>query len=227
MSAFAFTDAHTVAPLVAACDYKRVYDGGEGPNTGGMGSFSPPDFLNQTLIDEVRDKIMVPTIAAMHEEGNPYKGMLYGGLMVRDNRPKVIEFNARFGDPETQVVLPRLKTDLVDIMLCVVNNRLDEIEIEWSPEACVGVVMASGGYPGSYQTGLAITGLDDLDSDIQVFHAGTKLDSETDQVITGGGRVLTLVATSGTLADAREKVYANISRVSFEGAHYRQDIALI
>jgi len=227
MSAFAFTDAHMVAPLVAACDYKRIYDDDRGPNTGGMGSYSPPRFINPALVDEVRDRIMVPTVRAMHDEGKPYKGILYGGLMVRDNHPKALEFNARFGDPETQVVLPRLKTDLIDIMLAVVDNKLDNIEIEWSQDACVGVVMASGGYPGSYQTGFKISGLDDLDEDILVFHAGTRPGSAPGEVITNGGRVLTVVAMGRTVAEAREKVYANISRVSFSGCHYRRDIALM
>jgi len=137
----------------------------------------------------------------------------------------VLEFNARFGDPETQVVLPRLKTDLLDIMIAVVNGELDRIDIEWSDDACVGVVMASGGYPGSYKTGLPITGLDSLDKDIVVFHAGTKTGPEPGQVLTSGGRVLTIVATGRTIAEAREKVYNNISRIHFEGCHYRRDIA--
>jgi len=139
------------------------------------------------------------------------------------NSPKSLEFNARFGDPETQVILPRLKTDLVDIMLAVVNNNLGNMEVEWSDDACVGVVLASGGYPGSYKTGFPITGLDGLDKEIMVFHAGTRL--ESGQVLTSGGRVLTLAATGKTLAEARERVYANIPRIHFEGCHYRNDIA--
>ena len=143
--------------------------------------------------------------------------------MVTSNGPKAMEFNARFGDPEAQVTLPRLKTDLVDIMLAVVNNSLDQIKVEWSKDACVGVVMASAGYPGKYETGFPITGLNDLDKDILVFHAGTKL--EAGQILTSGGRVLTVVAMGKTLAEAREKVYANIPRIHFEGCHYRKDIA--
>ena len=146
--------------------------------------------------------------------------------MITNNGPKVLEFNARFGDPEAQVTLPLLKTDLVDIMLAVIDNKLEQIEAEWSEDACVGVVMASAGYPGSYKTGFPITGLDDLDKDIVVFHAGTKLGSDG-EVLTGGGRVLTVVAMGKTLAEAREKVYANIPRIHFEGCHYRKDIALI
>jgi len=146
--------------------------------------------------------------------------------MITNDGPKVLEFNARFGDPEAQVTLPLLKTDLVDIMLAVVDNKLGQIDVEWSKDACVGVVMASAGYPGSYKTGFPITGLDDLDKDIVVFHAGTKLGSEG-EVLTSGGRVLTVVATGKTIAEAREKVYANVSRIHFEGCHYRKDIALI
>ena len=224
MSAFAFTDARTVVPMVPACDYKRVYDGDQGPNTGGMGSFSPPTFFNPALAKEVEETIMVPAVKAMLEEGRPYKGVLYGGLMITNNGAKVLEFNARFGDPEAQVTLPRLKTDLVDIMLAVIDNKLDQINIEWSEDACVGVVMASAGYPGSYKTGFSITGLDELDKDIVVFHAGTKLGS-AGEVLTSGGRVLTVVATGKTIAEAREKVYANIPRIHFEGCHYRKDIA--
>jgi phosphoribosylamine--glycine ligase len=225
MSAFAFSDAHTVVPMVAACDYKRLYGGDRGPNTGGMGSYSPPHFLSPALAKKVVETIMKPAVTAMHDEGRPYKGVLYGGLMITNNGPKVLEFNARFGDPEAQVTLPLLKTDLVDIMLSVVDNQLDQIDVEWSDGACVGVVMASGGYPGSYKTGFIISGLDEVDKDILVFHAGTKL--ESGQVLTRGGRVLTVVATGKNLAEAREKVYKNIPRIHFEGCHYRKDIALI
>ena len=224
MSAFAFTDAHTVIPMVAACDYKRLHDRDEGPNTGGMGSYSPPHFTTPALAKIVKETIMEPTVKAMHDEGRAYKGVLYGGLMITNNRPKVLEFNARFGDPETQVTLPLLETDLVDIMLAVIDNKLEEIDVQWSEDACVGVVMASGGYPGSYQTGFAITGLDNLDKDILVFHAGTKLGA-AGEVLTSGGRVLTVVATGKTLAEAREKVYANIPKIHFDGCHYRKDIA--
>jgi phosphoribosylamine--glycine ligase len=160
----------------------------------------------------------------MDKEKKPYRGVLYGGLIITNEGPKVLEFNARFGDPEAQVTLPRLKTDLVDIMLAVINNKLNQINVEWSEEACVGVVMASGGYPGNYKTSFPITGLDKLDKDILVFHAGTKIGSEG-QVLTSGGRVLTVVVMGKTIAEAREKVYANIPRIHFEGYHYRKDIA--
>lgn len=226
MSVFAFTDARTVAPVVTACDYKRIYDGDRGPNTGGMGSYSPPHFLTPELNESVTEKIMKPAVSALGSENNPYQGILYGGLMINNSAPKVLEFNARFGDPETQVVLPRLKTDLVDIMMAIVRGKLDEIDIEWSEEACVGVVMASAGYPGSYKTGFPISGLDKLEPDIMVFHAGTKPGDTPGQVVTSGGRVLTVVASGENIKEAREKVYRNISRINFEGSYYRKDIAL-
>ncbi len=224
MSSFAFTDSKTVVPMVPACDYKRIYDGDQGPNTGGMGSYSPPHFYTPELAKTVTETIMEPAVKAMAQEKRPYRGVLYGGLMISNEGPKVLEFNARFGDPEAQVTLPRLKTDLLDIMLAVINGNLSRVNVEWSEDACVGVVMASGGYPGSYKTGFSITGLDNLDKDILVFHAGTKLGSEG-QVLTNGGRVLTVVAMGKNIAEAREKVYANIPRIHFEGCHYRKDIA--
>jgi phosphoribosylamine--glycine ligase len=224
MSFFIFTDGKTIAPTVPACDYKRIFDGNKGPNTGGMGSYSPPEFYNEVLGNIIMKTIMGPVTLALADEGRPYKGALYGGLMITNNVPKVIEFNARLGDPETQVVLPRLKTDLVDIMLAVVNNSLDKIKIEFDNNACVGVVMASGGYPGSYNTGFPIGGLDEVDKDIMVFHAGTKAGKDG-EALTNGGRVLTVVAKGKDLADARKKVYKNISRIKFEGCYYRKDIA--
>jgi len=230
MSAFAFTDGRIVVPMAPACDYKRVYDGDQGPNTGGMGSYSPPFFNSPKLEKTVQTTIMEPTVKALAQEGNPYHGILYGGLILPSEGPqegpKVLEFNARFGDPEAQVILPRLKTDLVDIMLAVINGKLNQVKIECSDDACVGVAMASGGYPGSYKTGFPITGLGDLDKDILVFHAGTKL-GPNGQVLTSGGRVLTVVALGKTLAEARERVYANIPRIHFDGYHYRKDIAKI
>jgi phosphoribosylamine--glycine ligase len=175
MSAFAFSDGTTVIPMVSACDYKQIYDGNQGANTGGMGSYSPPYFTNPTLVKTVEETIMTPAVRAMAEEGRPYRGVLYSGLMITQNGARVLEFNARFGDPETQVVLPLLKTDLVDIMLAVINGKLNQIKVEWSNHHCVGVVMASAGYPNYYKTGFPINGLDDLDKDILVFHGGTKL----------------------------------------------------
>lgn len=225
MSFFAVTDGKTVLPLTPACDYKRVFDNDEGPNTGGMGSYSPPEFATPQLEKTVLEKIMVPTVKAMAAEGSPYQGILYGGLVITKDGPKAIEFNCRLGDPETQVVLPRLKTDMLEVILAVSDGKLGQIKIEISNEACMGVVMAPGGYPGSYKTGFPISGLDKLDKDVNVFHAGTRLDNG--KVVTSGGRALTVSATGKTLAEAREKVYANIARIKFEGAHYRKDIALI
>ena len=223
VSLLAFTDGKTVVPMVPACDYKRVFDGDQGPNTGGMGSYSPPSFFDEEMSNRVRDTILEPTVRAMAEEGKPYKGVLYTGLMVTEEGPKALEFNARFGDPENQVMLPRLESDLVEIMLAVIEGRLDKIEVKWSDEACVGVVMASGGYPGSYQTGFPIEGLDRVDEGVLVFHAGTKATGV--KILTDGGRVLTVTATGKTLAEARQKVYSNIPRIHFEGCHYRKDIA--
>jgi phosphoribosylamine--glycine ligase len=223
VSTFAFTDGETVVPIVSACDYKRAFDGDRGPNTGGMGSYGPPRFFSQSLMERAMRTILEPAVRAMAQEGRPYRGVLYGGLMMTAEGPKVLEFNARFGDPENQVVMPRLNTDLVEIMMAVVNDTLDEIDIECSDEACVGVVMASGGYPGSYQTGFPITGLDELDEGILVFHAGTRMEGE--QVLTSGGRVLTVAASGRTVDEARARVYSNIPRIHFHGCHYRNDIA--
>ena len=227
MSSFVLTDGETVVSMASACDCKRAYDGDQGPNTGGMGSYSPPQFLDTTLAKAVQETIMKPAVRAMAEEKRPYRGVLYGGLMITEDGPKVIEFNARFGDPEAQTTLPLLKTDLVDIVLAVINGNLDQIDIECSDDACVGVVMTSAGYPGKYKTGFPITGLDNLDKDILVFHAGTKIGSEPGQVLTNGGRVLTIVATGKTITEAREKVYDNVPRIRFENCHYRKDIAKI
>jgi len=225
MSSFAFTDGKSVVPMAPACDYKPVFDEDQGPNTGGMGSYSPPHFYSPALAKTVRETIMEPAVKAMDKEKIPYRGVLYGGLMITNSGPKALEFNARFGDPEAQVTLPLLKTDLVDILLAVINGNLDQIDVEWSQDACVGVVMASGGYPGSYKTGFPISGLGNLDKDILVFHAGTRIGSEAGQVLTNGGRVLTVVAMGKTTAEARQKVYLNLPRIQFEGCHYRKDIA--
>ncbi len=226
MSFFAFSDGTTVLPLVSACDYKRVNDGDRGPNTGGMGSYSPPVFNTPALQKKIMETIMLPTIQAMAKEGRQYRSILYGGLMVDKDNVRVVEFNARFGDPETQVILPRLKTDLVDIILAVVKGKLSQTKIETTEDACVGVVLASGGYPDSYKTGFPISGLLDVDKDVMVFHAGTKVGATPWEVLTNGGRVLTVVAMGKSLTEARAKAYDNASRITFEGCHYRKDIAL-
>jgi phosphoribosylamine--glycine ligase len=222
VSLLAFTDGRTIIPMVPACDYKRAFDGDEGPNTGGMGSYSPPGFFDAEMINRVNDTILKPTVQAMAKEDRPYKGVLYVGIMLTEDGPKALEFNARFGDPETQAMLPLLKSDLVDIMLAVIDERLDSIEIKWRNEACVGVVMASGGYPDSYKTGFPIEGLDKIDDGILVFHAGTRVIDGT--ICTDGGRVLTVAATGRNIAEARDRVYTNIPRIHFEGCHYRNDI---
>ena len=227
ISSFAFTDGRTISSMVNACDYKRISDGDQGPNTGGMGSYSPAPFFSSTLDVIVKETIMEPTVRALTKEHRLYKGVLYGGLMITNSGPKVLEINARFGDPESQVTLPLLKTDLIDVFMAVIHGNLDQIAVEWSGDACVGVVMVSGGYPGSYKTGFPITGLDELDKDILVFHAGTKVGVESGQILTNGGRVLTVAAKGKTIAEARGKVYLNLPRIHFEGCYYRKDIAAI
>jgi len=224
VSLLALTDGEAVVPMMPACDYKRVGDGDEGPNTGGMGSYCPPGFFGGDMIEEVQRTVLEPTVRALAEEGRRYKGVLYAGLMITADGPKVIEFNARFGDPETQAILPLLKGDLAELMMAVFEERLAGIDIAWSGGACVGVVLASGGYPGKYETGLPINGLDAVDKDIVVFHAGTKYSDGS--IVTDGGRVLTVVGTGRDISDARERVYANIPRIQFEGCHYRRDIGL-
>jgi phosphoribosylamine--glycine ligase len=190
-----------------------------------MGSYSPPGFFSAQMAQKVTKDILLRTVKAMAKEGFLYKGVLYAGVMIVDGEPVVLEFNARFGDPETQVVLPLLKTDLVDILMAVVQGNLDRLKIQWRPEACVGVVMASGGYPGSYETGFPIQGIDSVDKDALVFHAGTRLGNDG-VIYSDGGRVLTVVGGGQNMADAREKVYRNISKIHFEGCYYRKDIAL-
>jgi phosphoribosylamine--glycine ligase len=225
VSLIAFTDGKTVSPMVPACDYKKVGDNDQGPNTGGMGSYSPPGFFSARMTEKVTKDILVPTVEAMVKEGMLYKGVLYAGLMIVNGEPVVLEFNARFGDPETQVVLPLLKTDLLDIFMAVVQGNLDRVKIEWSSEACVGAVMSSDGYPGSYKTGFPIQGIDNVDKDVLVFHAGTKLGNDG-IIYTDGGRVLTVVGMGKDMAEARRKVYHNIPSIDFKGCYYRRDIAL-
>jgi phosphoribosylamine--glycine ligase len=225
VSLIAFTDGKTVSPMVPACDYKKIRDNDQGPNTGGMGSYSPPGFFSAEMTEKVTKDILVPAVKAMAEEGILYKGVLYAGLMIANGEPVVLEFNARFGDPETQVVLPLLKTDLVDILMAVVQGDLDRLKIEWSSEACVGVVLASGGYPGSYKTGFPIQGMDTVDEDVLVFHAGTKLGNDG-IIYTEGGRVLTVAGVGKDMAEARKEVYRNIPNIYFEGCYHRKDIAL-
>ena len=229
ISVFAFVDGETVSQMVAARDYKRASDGDQGPNTGGMGSFSPPPEWTAELEGHIRTDIMEPVVRALASEGSPYTGMLYAGLMLTSDGPKVLEFNCRLGDPETQVILPRLKSDLLDVMMRTAQGGLAEIGIEWDPRPCVAVVLASGGYPGAYDTGYPVAGLDDAGDDVTVFHAGTRLvPGETGgrpEVVTDGGRVLTVAALGDTITEARGKAYGGVTRISFQDSFYRHDIA--
>ena len=229
VSVFAFCDGEHLSPMVAACDYKRLMDGDVGPNTGGMGSYSPPEFWTPELEESIRRDIMAPTVRALCEEEAPYRGVLYAGLMLTSQGPTVLEFNCRLGDPETQVVLPLLDTDLLDVVVASLQGRVDSLAVEWRREACVGVVGASGGYPSGYGTGFPIGGLEDVDADVHVFHAGTRLAGSGDgcQVLTDGGRVLTVAACGPTLGEARRRAYENIGKVNFQAMHYRRDIALL
>lgn len=224
VSVLAFCDGKTVKPMVSAQDHKRAYDDDKGLNTGGMGTFSPSRLYSAEIADECMNNIFLPTVAAMAKEGRPFKGVLYFGLMMTPNGVKVIEYNARFGDPETQVVLPRLKTDLVDIMNAVIDEKLDEIEIEWDNGAAVCVIMASGGYPVKYKSGYEITGIDEAEksNNIKVFHAGTKKDGE--KYLTAGGRVIGVTAVSDNLDNAISDAYKAVEKIHFTDAHYRKDI---
>ena len=224
VSVLAFADGKTVKPMVSSMDHKRAFDGNKGPNTGGMGTISPNPYYSEEMAQRCMQEIFLPTMAAMQSEGCPFKGCLYFGLMLTPNGPKVIEYNCRFGDPETQVVLPRLKTDILDIIDAVIDERLDEMEIEWDERACACVVMASGGYPGSYPKGLEISGLDangQVDGAI-VYHAGTAV--KDGKLVTNGGRVLGVCALGDTLDAALCDAYAAVEKISFEGAFWRTDI---
>lgn len=224
VSVLAFTDGIALKPMVSSKDHKRAYDNDEGLNTGGMGTISPNPYYTDEIAEICRKTIFEPTVAAMNSENRTFKGCLYFGLMITPDGPKVIEYNARFGDPETQVVLPRLKTDLVDIIEAVIDERLSHIDIKWSDEATACVVMASGGYPLAYKKGLEITGLDENGQveGAEVFHAGTKL--EHGKFLTNGGRVLGVTGKGKTLDEALEKAYNAVKKINFENVHYRTDI---
>ena len=225
ISVFAFTDGEVVSSLIAACDYKRLLDGDRGLNTGGMGSYSPADVWDKELERQVRKEVMEPAVRGMANEGFPYKGVLYAGIMLTPNGIRVLEFNCRLGDPETQVILPQMKSDLAQVMLATMDGRLKKTKVDWGKQASVGVVVASRGYPGEYRRGLEVSGLDMVDKDILVFHAGTKIESS--QVVSTGGRVLTVVGSGPTVTEAHERVYENVERVTFQGCHFRRDIGLI
>lgn len=226
VSVLAFTDGKTIKPMVSSQDHKRALDNDQGLNTGGMGTFSPSRIYTKEMEDYCMEKIFKPTVDAMNKEGRKFKGVLYFGLMITADGPKVLEYNARFGDPETQVVIPRLKTDLVDIFNAVIDERLDEVDIEWEDNAAVCVIMASGGYPKEYKTGYEITGLDEAqkDKNIVVFHAGTKF--EDGKYYTSGGRVLGVTAVESNLDLAIKKAYEGVSKISFKDMHYRKDIGI-
>ena len=225
ISVFTFSDGEHISPLVSACDYKRAYDGDAGPNTGGMGSYSPAEFWTAELAQSIEKRVILPAIEGMAKEGHPYRGALYGGLAMTEDGPKVIEFNARLGDPEAQVILPKLDTDLVEIMQAIAEGDLSETQISWNNRSCVGIAVASGGYPVSYETGYEIEGIASSEETALVFHAGTRLDN--DKVLSDGGRVLTVVGQGGDLAEARQRAYDAVKRIRFEGSFYRSDIAAL
>jgi len=224
VSVLAFTDGKTVKPMVSSMDHKPAYDGNKGPNTGGMGTISPNPFYTDEVAERCRKEIFEPTVAAMAAEGRPFKGCLYFGLMITKDGPKVIEYNCRFGDPETQVVLPRLKTDLLDVINAVIDEKLDELEIQWDNGACACVILASGGYPGSYEKGKIINGLD-ANGQVEgatVYHAGTS--GENGTYATNGGRVLGVTATGADLDSAIDAAYEAADKIDFEAKHCRRDI---
>ena len=224
VSVFAFIDGETVSAEIAACDYKCVGDGDTGPNTGGMGAYSPPEFWKPDLAAQIRREILEPTARAMAAEGCPFRGVLYAGLMVTSAGPKVIEFNCRFGDPESQVILPRLTTDLATICRATADGRLSDVPVTWGGPAHVCVVMASGGYPGPYETGVPISGISQPGSSGIVFHAGTDYGPSGD-IVTAGGRVLSTVGSGASMGEARDQAYEVASQITFKGAHFRTDIA--
>lgn len=223
VSVLAFTDGKSIKPMVSSMDHKRALDGDKGLNTGGMGTVSPNPYYTEEISRECMDKIFIPTVEAMNKEGRSFKGCLYFGLMLTPKGPKVIEYNCRFGDPETQVVLPRLKTDIMDIFEAINNETLGELDIEWSDDACTCVIMASGGYPKSYPKGLEITGLENGQLDgVTVYHAGTAVNDG--KLVTAGGRVLGVTALAPTVKEALDKSYEAVEKIKFDGAHYRKDI---
>lgn len=222
VSVLAFSDGKTLVTMPSSQDHKRIFDNDMGPNTGGMGTFSPSDKFGPDMMARSYDEIFLPTIRALEAEGRLFKGVIFFGLMIDGDNIKVLEYNARFGDPETQSVLPKLKTDLIDIMLAVIHGRLDKINIEWDDKFGVCVVMASGGYPADYAKGIPIT-IDGLDDGVTIFHSGTALDADG-QLVTNGGRVLGVTAFGDSMAEARRIAYRNVKKVKFEGAHYRTDI---
>ncbi len=224
VSILALTDGKTIAPLSSAQDHKPIFDNDKGPNTGGMGAYSPAPVLTEKLLNETIEKILVPTVHAMNREGRRYKGILYAGLMITKAGPKVVEFNCRFGDPEIQPIAMRLETDIFDLMNSVIDTKLCDMEIKWKEEAAVSVVMASKGYPGTYEKGKVISGLDEASEleGVEIFHAGT--DKSAGNIITNGGRVLNVTALGSDIPTAIKNAYHAVDCISFEGAQFRKDI---
>ena len=223
-SAHAFTDGTTVAHIPFSCDHKPLFDGDRGPNTGGMGVYSPPEWLDGATARAIERDVTARAIEALGRSGRPYRGVLYPGMMLTADGPRVIEFNCRFGDPEAEALLPRLRSDLLEICAAVASGRLAGVAVEWDDAATVGVVMASGGYPGAYETGVPIRGVEDVDADVEVFFAGAQRTPDG-ALVTAGGRVLCVVAKAPGLEEARARAYDSVARITFEGAHYRTDIA--
>ena len=221
-SILAFVDNDTIVPMVSAKDHKKVFEGETGLNTGGMGTFSPSEIYTDELAKEIQEKILDKTLEGFKKDNLDYKGILFVGLMITEDGPKVLEYNVRFGDPETQSVLFRLNTDLNKIMTAIIDNNLKNIEINYSKEEAICVMLTSGGYPEDYEKGKVITGLENLDSDIVVFHSGTKFEGEN--IVTNGGRVIGITAKGNSVKEASDKVYENIKKINFEGMHYRKDI---
>ncbi|MEW6686636.1 MAG: phosphoribosylamine--glycine ligase [Candidatus Edwardsbacteria bacterium] len=230
ISLLAFTDGETVLPMIPSQDHKRVFDYNQGPNTGGMGAYAPVPFINAEMVERMKREILVPVIKGLKGEGIKYKGVIYAGLILTKDGPKVLEFNCRFGDPETQAILPLLQTDLVDLLLATLEERLNEINFFWYEGFCVCVVLASKGYPGKYKKGKVIKGMEEAEKEALLFHAGTSFLStpaaycSLPTVVTGGGRVLGVTALGDTLKEARDKTYQAVAKIQFEGMHYRRDI---
>lgn len=223
-SFIAFTDGKTILPTASSQDHKPIYDGDRGPNTGGMGAYSPAPVVTDEVHELIMETVMKPAVNGMNAEGRPYKGALYAGLMITDGKPKVMEFNARFGDPETQAVIPRLKSDIVPVMLACIDGTLNKVQMNWSDDSAVCVVMASGGYPDSYEKGKVINGLEDAEAmeNVVVFHAGTA--KKDNNIITSGGRVLGVTALGVDIKDAIDRAYKAVEKISFEKAYFRRDI---
>jgi phosphoribosylamine---glycine ligase len=226
-SIHALVDGHSYLLFPTAQDHKQIYDGNRGPNTGGMGTFSPSQRLDPAALHEIREKVMDPFIRGLQKDHLRFRGLLFPGLMLTKDGPRVLEFNCRFGDPETQVLLPRLKTDLVDLIEATITGRLDAVTAQWDVRFAVCVVLASGGYPGKYETGMAIAGLDRVDQmdEVTVFHAGTQV--RENQIVTSGGRVLGVTALGDTLAAAKRRAYHAVGKIEFDGSYFRRDIGSI